>query len=282
VGAVSRWNDPADLVPVVERLVEQRYDRAIEAVARLRAEDPGAAPGELAGRLIRRYTKDLALGGAIAGGAAASPVAGMAIMAASAGADAAVSVGRLGEMIMAIGVLYGHDTTTVEQRRSAVLAVMGLADGATIGVSGLAARAGARGGARLLRRLPTAPPPAGAGVARRTAARLARSRGPWSVAALVPYGIGASVGAAGNALLTRAVGRAAQEYFGGSGSAVGPTGHERPDGVEVEVEVIEVDGVEVELVVDPLLHDEPELPEDRDAVDAVIVEPRPPDGRRGP
>jgi hypothetical protein len=198
----------------------------------------------------------------------------MAVAAASAGADAAFSVGRLGEMIMAIGLLYGHDTTTAEQRRAAVLTVMGLADGAAVGVSGLAARAGARGGARLLRRLPTGPPAAGAGVARRTVAKLSSTRGPWSLAALVPYGIGAGVGAAGNALLARAVGRGAKEYFGGSAARtrVGVDADLRPD---VEVEVVVVDGVEVEVVVDP-----PDGPVehplgdgDADVVDAVVVEP---------
>ena len=201
------------LVPVVDRLVEHRHHAAAADVARLRAEHPDDTPDQLADRLIRRYAKDLAVSGAVTGGAAASPVAGVAVAAASAGADAAVSVNRLGEMIMALGIIYGHEALSVEERRAAVLTVMGIADGAAVGMTGLAARAGAKGGARVLRRLPAAGTAATGGVARRTVTKLSSTKGPWSLTSLIPYGIGAGVGAAGNALLARAVGRAAKEYF---------------------------------------------------------------------
>lgn len=204
------------LLPVVDRLVEQRHASAAADVGRLRAEHPGDSPDELADRLIRRYAKDLAVSGAVTGGAAASPVAGMAVAAASVGADAAFNVSRLGEMIMALGMIYGHETLSIDERRAAVLAVMGVADGAAVGMTGLAARAGAKGGARVLRRLPTAAAPAAGGIGRKAMSKMANTKGPWSLTALIPYGIGAGVGAAGNALLVRAVGRAAKQYFAGS------------------------------------------------------------------
>jgi len=170
--------------------------------------------------------------GAVTGGAAASPIAGMAVAAASAGADAAFNVSRLGEMIMGLGIIYGHEALSIDERRTAVLAVMGIADGAAVGMTGLAARAGARGGARVLQRLPAAGTTVakGAGVGRKAMAKMANTKGPWSLTALIPYGIGAGVGAAGNALLARAVGRAAKEYFSGA-----PTVGDR----EVVVEVID-------------------------------------------
>lgn len=211
------------LVPVVDRLVEHRHHAAAADVARLRAEHPDDSPDQLADRLIRRYAKDLAVSGAVTGGAAASPVAGVAVAAASAGADAAVSVNRLGEMIMALGIIYGHEALSYEERRAAVLTVMGIADGAAVGMTGLAARAGAKGGARVLRKLPVAGSAASGGVARRTVTKLSSTKGPWSLTSLIPYGIGAGVGAAGNALLARAVGRAAKEYFSsGQGSHHSP------------------------------------------------------------
>ncbi len=214
---MSRRNDrhggEQGLQPFVDRVVEHRYGAAVGDVASLRAQFPGDTPDELANRLIRRYAKDLAVGGAISGGAAASPVAGVAVAAASAGADATFSVGRLGEMIMAIGLAYGHASTTVDERRAAIVTVMGLADGAAVGMSGLAARAGAKGGARVLQRIPTGSPPATATARRRALSKLNSTKGPWSLTALIPYGIGAGVGAAGNALLARTVGRAAKEYF---------------------------------------------------------------------
>jgi len=235
-----------DLSPALERAVEQRYAAALAEVARLREEHPDEPVEQLVNRLVRRYAKDMAVGGAVAGGAAAAPVAGMAVAAASAGVESAYSVSRLGEMIMAIGILHGHSPTSVEERRAAVLAVMGMADGAAIGVSGLAARAGSRGGARLLRRVaPASGATAGAGRTRVALSKLGARRGPWSAAALVPYGIGAGVGAAGNALLARAVGRAAREYYASHPrhAAPGP-----PAGRWV---IVEDDVVDAEIVDEP-------------------------------
>lgn len=260
MAAVSRRGERKDerskelarrqLLPVVDRLVEQRYGTAVHDVAALRGEHPDESADELANRIIRRYARELALGGAVTGGAAASPVAGVAVAAASAGADATFSVGRLGEMIMAIGLVYGHDTATVDERRASIVTIMGLADGAAVGMSGLAARAGAKGGARVLQRIPTAPPAATAGAGRKALAKLSSTKGPWSLAALVPYGIGAGVGAAGNALLARAVGRAAKEYF----ASHSPTAATHP------LEVVEVLDDETEL-----LDEEPDAVQHGDA-----------------
>ncbi len=241
---MSRRNEQNNLLPVLDRLVEHRYGAAVEDVASLRDQFPDDEPDELANRLIRRYAKELAIGGAVSGGAAASPVAGVAVAAASAGADATFSVGRLGEMIMAIGLVYGHDTSTVDERRTAIVTIMGLADGAAVGMSGLAARAGAKGGARVLQRIPTTPPPATAGASRKALARLSTTKGPWSLTALIPYGIGAGVGAAGNALLARAVGRAAKEYFAGHAPSAGVGAAPPPEVIEVldeETELLDPD-----------------------------------------
>ena len=240
----DRTTDAQSLVPFVDRIVEHRSDAAIDGVTALRWQFPDDTPDELANRVIRRYAKDMALGGAVSGGAAASPVAGVAAAAASAGADATLSVGRLGEMIMAIGAVYGHDATTVDQRRAAIITIMGLADGAAVGMSGLAARAGAKGGARVLQRIPTTPAPATATARRRALSKLGATKGPWSLTALIPYGIGAGVGAAGNALLARTVGRAAKEYFAGHAPTAGGGTGPAPEVIEVlddETELLDPD-----------------------------------------
>ncbi|HNE36890.1 MAG TPA: hypothetical protein PKZ82_10300, partial [Microthrixaceae bacterium] len=72
-------------------------------------------------------------------------------------------------------------------------------------------------------RLPSgAAAPSTAGATRRTLARLSSSKGPWSLAALVPYGLGAGIGAAGNAVLAHSVGRAARQYFSSTMSPAPP------------------------------------------------------------
>ena len=202
------------LVPLVDRLVDQRFQHAALVAESVRTSNPTAPPDVLADRIINRYTRELMMGGALTGGAAAAPVAGIAVAAATAGADMTYSMGKLSEMIMAIGMVYDADPATAEERSTWIWAVLGVADGATAGVTGIAARLGAQGGSRLLAKLPTgAKAAANASLSRRAVRKLTTGRGPWSLAALVPYGIGAGVGAGGNVLLARSVGRAAKQFF---------------------------------------------------------------------
>lgn len=228
------------------QVARARHDAANAAVTRLRAEHPTDSPDELVNRLIRQCMRDLALNGAVSGGAAASPVAGPAAAAAVLGTESAASVSRLGEMVMAIGIVLGSDRADPDERALFIAAALGMTEGAAMGLTGLAARAGARGGARVLQRLPTAAAAtaAGAGRTRRLAARMAGRGGPWGLAALLPYTIGAGVGAAGNGALALSVGRAAKHYFGsgdldpGSTDARGPHDGE-PDDDLWDAEVLE-------------------------------------------
>lgn len=244
------------------RYVDSRADAASQSAASVKGSFPDESPDELADRVVRRYVKELAIGGAVSGGAAASPIAGVAVVAATAGADATFSAGRISEMIMAIGQVYGHDATTssTDERRAAIAAVMGIADGAAVGMSGLAARAGAKGSARVLRRIPNTPAAPGANARRRAMSKLSTTKGPWSLTALLPYGIGAGVGAAGNALLARAVGRAAKEYFSSRQVPSGP-----------RLVVVEVVEDEVELLDSEYEQGPPVVPDD-EVVDAEIID----------
>ena len=243
----------ADPRTLLERIVEQRYAAALDTVARLRAEHPSGTEGDLSTRIIRQCARDLAVGGAMSGGAAASPVAGLTVAAATLGAEATYGVSRLGEMVMAIGIVHGFEHASARERLTWVAAALGASEGAAIGLTGVAARAGAVGGARLLRRLPAAGAViAGAGRTRSLAGRLASKGGPWSLAALVPYGIGAGVGAAGNAALAWSVGRAARRYFAshpGAASAGGPASS-FSDGYYYEEEIWEAEVVEERILDD--------------------------------
>lgn len=239
----TRSGDPRALL---ERIVEQRYSAALDTVASLRAEHPQDSPEELANRLIRQCARDLAVGGAMSGGAAASPVAGITVAAATLGAEATYGVSRLGEMVMALGIVHGFEHASARERVTWVAAALGASEGAAIGLTGVAARAGAIGGARILRRLPTTGAAiAGAGRTRKLAGRMASRGGPWSLAALVPYGIGAGVGAAGNAALAWSVGRTAKRYFSTHGdSSAEPSGTDSGGSFHYEEEIWEAEVVE--------------------------------------
>lgn len=255
-------------------MVDQRFATAVESVSRLRAEDPEATPDQLADRLIRRTSKEMAVGGAMTGGAAASPVAGVAVAAASAGADATYSVGKLSEMIMGLGIIYGHEHATVEERATWIWAVLGISEGAAVGLTGLAARAGSRGGARLLARLPAGSQAAvNTKLSQRVMARLSTGKGPWSLAALIPYGIGAGVGAAGNAVLAQSVGRAAKQYFSGDlGRSSLPTHEPVVEDAGEDTEVLDGDDPSAGPDGGPTAG----VRADDEILDAEIVDERPP------
>ncbi|MFM7508097.1 MAG: hypothetical protein ACKO5A_00925, partial [Actinomycetota bacterium] len=65
--------DSSGLPEAFERLIVQRHEAAEAAVRQLRADHPDADTDALADALIRRCVRDMALGGAVTGGAAASP-----------------------------------------------------------------------------------------------------------------------------------------------------------------------------------------------------------------
>lgn len=213
---------------VLLQVAQVRHEAARSAVSRLRAEFPEDFPDELANRLIRQCIRDLAIGGALSGGAAASPAAGPTAGAAVLGPEGAARVSRLGEMVMAIGIVNGADRADADERAVYIAAALGVSEGAAMGLTGLAARAGARGGARLLQRIPSAAAAtaSGAGRTRRMASRMAEKGGPWGLAALLPYTIGAGVGAAGNSALALSAGRAAKHYFASRTDLAGRTGEE--------------------------------------------------------
>jgi hypothetical protein len=234
------------------QVARARHDAAMASVAQLRAEHPTDSPEELANRLIRQCIRDLAINGAVSGGAAASPVAGPAAAAAVLGTESAASVSRLGEMVMAIGIVLGSDRADPDERALFIAAALGMTEGAAMGLTGLAAKAGARGGARVLQRLPSAAAAtaAGAGRSRRLAARMAGKGGPWGLAALLPYTIGAGVGAAGNGALALSVGRAAKHYFGSGDLDPGSDGGEAPDGGAADDELWDAEVVEERILDD--------------------------------
>lgn len=215
---------------VLLNVSEQRHAAARARVDALVRENPEAEPDQLTRRLIRDCARDLAIGGAVTGGAAASPVAGPAATAAVLGTEGIAGVSRLGEMVMAIGIVNGHHGADANERAIWVAAALGAGEGAAMGMTGLAAKAGARGGARLASKIPNAAAAtaAGAGRTKRMAAKMGSRKGPWGLAALLPYTIGAGVGAAGNAALAASVGRAARHYFAANPSDSGETGPPPP------------------------------------------------------
>jgi hypothetical protein len=202
------------LRPALDRVVETRYAPAEALVYRMRAERPWATTDEIVDVIVRRYSRELAAVAALTGGAAAIPGAGTGTALATGGIDLAYSMTKLGEMILAIGVAYGHTPHSIEERRTFVLEVLAMANGVATGIEGVAGRLGAKGGASLVARIPDE---ALLGINKRLGAKVlakfAAEQGAVRLGKIIPFGIGAGIGAAGNTLLTRSVARQARTFF---------------------------------------------------------------------
>lgn len=213
-GVTDRIPSPSDvgakLVEVVDRAVESRWDLALrraDEVAHLERDDRIR-------QITRRVRNELIATGAASGGVAAFPGVGTAATIASSSGDLAVATIRLTDLILTIGALHGLRDATVEERRLWVLAVLAFGDEASDAVraiapelaKGLEAGSLARVSFEVLRRTNRS-------LARTLVSRYGRKRVAISVGKLLPFGFGAAIGAGGNALLVRSVGRSADRFF---------------------------------------------------------------------
>ena len=225
------------LMPTIDRLVETRYDAARSRVEDIRMAHPHLGTEAVVDELVRRYTRELAAVAAASGGAAAVPGIGTATSLAAAGADLAYTMTKLGEMILAIGVAFGHDADSLSERKAWVLAVLSMGRGAVVGVDGLAGRVGSTGGARIVRSITsTQLDRVNSKLAAKLLAKLTTEQAALRMGRLLPFGIGAGVGAAGNVMIVRSIARAARQFFadthpGGPGAPGAPPG--RPGAIDV-------------------------------------------------
>lgn len=243
---MKRRPDPAaGVIPTIDRLVETRYDSAVALVRKIAARPDVTSRDQVVDELVKRYTKELAAVAAISGGTAAMPAAGTATALAATGVDLAYTISRLGEMILAIGIANGHDSASIAERKAWVLAVLSRGRGAASRVEGLAGTIGAEGGARLIKMINASQlDTVNSKLASKMLARVATEQSAARLGRLLPFGIGAGVGAAGNVMIVRSVAKSARLFFA---DPDGPTiaGASTTQRVVVDPDVIDVDSTEV-------------------------------------
>lgn len=204
---------------VVGRAVRSGVDRAVttrwDAAVRRAAETDG--PVEDRVEVVRdSFTRELAMVGAASGGVAALPGAGTATAIATVSADIGWYSMRLADLIMTIAAIHGHERAELEERRTWVLSVLAFGDAAASGIDRAATDAGATlatrqlGGVsaatlRMVNRKLTA----------RLVTRFGARRGAATLGRLLPFGIGAAIGAGGNSFGVHAVSRHADRFFRG-------------------------------------------------------------------
>lgn len=196
----------------VERAVDARWDLAVSRAA----ESAGQSVDERIDELRGSFQRELAAVGAASGGIAALPGAGTGAALATAAADIGWYTMRLADLVMTVAVIHGHEQATVEERRAWVLAVLAFGSGAAAGLDVAAREVGKGLGTRQIgsvsgttlrminRRLST-----------RLLRRYGLRRGAATFGKLLPFGVGAAIGAGGNAWGVGAVADNADSFFRG-------------------------------------------------------------------
>lgn len=215
-------------VPVpqrVELMLDAALDKALGIqrpvvlayLERVRARHPGITPAELVTMLERRYVAAVTGIGGASGAAAAMPGAGTAAVLASGAAEVTAFVSASAMFVLALAELHGVPLSDPTLRRALVVAVL-------VGEGGeaLLAESGAKGShwAQVLAAgtaHSAARDRAGSLDSRLRPLLLARFGARQSALLLgraLPLGIGAGIGAAGNAALARAAIATARKVFG--------------------------------------------------------------------
>jgi hypothetical protein len=208
--------------PGAERVLDAALDRALAVqrpvvlahLNRVQARHPDARPADVVRQLERRYVAAVVGIGAASGGAAALPGVGTATALASGAAEITAFVSATGMYVLALSELHAVPVSDPQLRRALVLGVL-------VGSSGTRAITGATGErdvrwAEVINRPDNRGKIAGINsrLAHLLVTRFGARQGALLVGRALPLGIGAGVGAAGNAALARAAITAARRAFG--------------------------------------------------------------------
>jgi hypothetical protein len=213
----------------IEGMLDSGLDRALAVqrsavtayVDRVRRNNPAASPDEIIRMLERRFLSATAGIGAAAGGAAALPGVGTAATLAASGAEIVAFIEATALFTLAVAEVHGVYLSDPEARRALVIAVLLGESGAAVleseaGRSGhwqqVLTRRGSREGISGIKRR----------LARHLVTRFGSRQGALLVGRALPLGIGAGIGAAGNAALAKASIRACRRIFGPPPAQFGP------------------------------------------------------------
>jgi len=205
--------------PSVERALDAALDKALSIqrpvvlayLDRVRAKHPTASPADVIDQLERRYLAAAIGTGAASGGAAALPGVGTGASIVTGAAEIAAFVSATAMFVLAVAEVHGVPVNDPQVRRALVLTVL-LGDVAETAVE---AAAGAPHWAHVLGRTNReAIGGINSKLARLMVGRFGARQSALLLGRAIPFGIGAGIGAAGNAALARAAIRTARRAFG--------------------------------------------------------------------
>jgi hypothetical protein len=215
---------PAVVHSGVEKAIGIQHSTVAGYVARLRRSRPEATPAEIIATLEKQYLIAVTTAGAVLGGAAAVPGAGTGLALALSAGESAVFLETTALFTLAVAEVHAVRVDDVESRRALVLTVV-LGDGGSMLVEKVAGRTvagrtvagqtGERWGALLADLLPMSSISAiNKALCRWFIAQYPRRKGLRLLGKIMPFGIGAGIGAAGNHAFARMVISAGRRVFG--------------------------------------------------------------------
>ncbi len=204
------------LAQLIERSTRVQGPAAEAYVARLRRADPGAGPAEIVAKLEKRYLAALTASGAAVGSTATFPGVGT-LTAISAGAGETVFfLEATAVFVLAKAAVHGIPADHRERRRALVLAVL-VGDDTKRAVGELIGPARTNGGwlaegmaslpMSTLARLNTR-------MLKYAVKRYTVKRGALMLGKMLPVGIGAAIGGAGNRMVAKKIVHNAHSAFG--------------------------------------------------------------------
>lgn len=213
---------PSVPVPAsVERVLDAALDKALAVqrpvviayLERVKAGDPDAAPAAVVRQLERRYLAAAVGIGAASGGAAAVPGIGTATSLATGVGEITAFVAATGMYVLALAELHSVPVSDPQVRRALVLGVL-VGSGAEAAIEGATGRSAHW--AQVINRPDTKGKVSGINrrLARLMLTRFGARQGALLLGRALPLGIGAGIGAAGNAALARGAIAAARRAFG--------------------------------------------------------------------
>lgn len=205
----------------VESTLDTALDRALSVqrpvviayLARAQRRDPGLTPAQLVTRLEKQYVGAVVGIGGASGAAAAVPGVGTAASVAAGAAEISAFVSASAMYVLALAELHGLPVSDPEVRRALVLSVL-IGDGSAVALGG--AGVADRHWAQVLTRSTDKDKISGINghLGQMLLGRFSARQGALMFGRALPLGVGAVIGAGGNAALARRAIASARKAFG--------------------------------------------------------------------
>lgn len=214
MAGINRSGLARRLPGLLDRAVTSQIPAAAAYVNRVRGRRPGATPGEVAARLGRTYLATVTGSGGAAGAAAAAPGVGTA-------AALGVNVAEVGWFleatalyILALATVHEVAVTDPERRRTLMLTIL-VGNGAAGGVEKLAGKTGPHLARQIIGKIPMSSiNKINKVLGPRFVTKFGTKQGTLVLGRELPFGLGAAIGAGGNAAVGYGIIRTARTVFG--------------------------------------------------------------------